>query len=195
MGYEENSKGGKQKIDNRNHGDKNKHAIRADVNLEVKDKTHLLLLLYQGEKGLPLTKSRNFKSLLPSTIKAHIGFTGKNLSTCFQIRDQTKFEHKHDIIYLGTYPADNCSESYMGESGSRISKRIIDHNCRDQKLHIFKHSPEKFHQHFHTNSFKITGNGLKKSSFKRKVSQALLIKQMKPSLNVREKSIELKLFN
>ena len=85
MGYEENSKGGKQKIDNRNHGDKNKHAIRADVNLEVKDKTHLLLLLYQGEKGLPLTKSRNFKSLLPSTIKAHIGLQVKSSAHVFKL--------------------------------------------------------------------------------------------------------------
>ena len=44
-------------------------------------------------------------------------------------------------------------------------------------------------------SFKINGNGFKNNSFKRKVSEALLIKQIKPSLNVQEKSIELKLFN
>ena len=46
-----------------------------------------------------------------------------------------------------------------------------------------------------TNSFKIIGNGFKNNSFKQKVSEALLIKQIKPSLNVQEKSIELKLFN
>ena len=102
----------------------------------------MLLLPYQGEKDLHLTKSliRNLKSLLPSTVKANIGFTGEKLSRCFQIKDQTKFEHKHDIIYLGTCPEDNCSENYIRESGYRISERIIDHNCRDQKSHIFKHS-------------------------------------------------------
>ena len=158
----------KEKIDNRNHADKNKHATQTDVKFESKDKSHLLLLPYQGEKGLHLTKSlkRNLKSLLPSTVKANIGFTGKKLSTCFQIKDQTKFEHNHDIIYLATCPEDNCLENYIGESGRQISERIIDLNGRDQKLHIFRHSSEKCRQHFHTNSFKIIGNGFKNNSFK-----------------------------
>ena len=103
-----------------------------------------------------LTRSlkRNLKSLLSSTVKAKIGFTGKKLSTSFQIKDQTKFEHKHDIIYLGTCPQDNCSENYIGESGRQISERIIDHKGRDQKSHIFKHSSENCHQHFDTNDLK-----------------------------------------
>ena len=62
-----------------------------------------------------------------------------------------------------------------------ISERIIDHNGRDQKSSIFKHSSEKRYQIFHTNSFKIIGNGFKNNCFKRKVSKALLIKQIKPS--------------
>ena len=95
------------------------------------------MLPYQGEKGLRLTKSlkRNFKSLLPTTVKINVGFTCKKLGTCFQIKDQTNFEHKY-------------------ESWRRISKIIIDHNGRDKKFHIFKHNSEKCHQHFHTNSFK-----------------------------------------
>ena len=109
----------KEKIDNRNNADKNKHTIQTDVKFESKDKSHLLLLPYQGEKGLHLKKllKRNLKSLLPSTVKAYIDFTGKKLSTCFQIKDQTKFELKHDIIYLATCPEGNCSENYIGESG------------------------------------------------------------------------------
>ena len=140
----------------------------------------MLLLPYQGEKGLHLTKSlkRTLKSLLPNAVKANIGFTGKKLSTYFQIKDQTKFEHKHEE-----------------ESGRRISERIIDHDARDQKSHIFKHSSKKCCQHFHTNSFKIIGNGFKNKSIKRKVSEAILTKQIKPSRNVQEKSIELTLFN
>ena len=138
---------------------------------------------------------RNLKTFLPSTVKVDIGFTGKKFSTCFQIKDQTNFEHNYDIIYLETCPEDNCSENYIGESGRRISERIIDYNGTDQKSHIFKQSSEKCCQHFITNSFKIIGNGFKNNSFKRKVSEAQLIKQIKPSLNFQEKSIELKLFN
>ena len=73
-----------------------------------------------------------------------------------------------------------------------ISERIIGHNGRDQKSHIFKHSAEKCHQHFHTTIFKIIGNRFKNNSFKRKVSEALLIKLIKPSLTVQEKSTEFK---
>ena len=92
---------------------------------------------------------------------------------------------------MGTCPEDNCSENYIGESGCQIFKRIIDQ--RDQKSHIFKRSSEKCRQQFRTNSFKLIGNGFKINSFKGKVSEALLIKHIKLSLNVQEKSIELKL--
>ena len=51
MGSKENSKGRKkEKMDNRNNADKNEHTIQADVKFESKDKSHLLLLPYQGEK-------------------------------------------------------------------------------------------------------------------------------------------------
>ena len=55
----------KEKIDNRNNTDKNKHTIQTDVKFESKDKSHLLLLLYQGEKMLPLNKvvEKKFKKL------------------------------------------------------------------------------------------------------------------------------------
>ena len=117
-----------------------------------------------------LTKSlkKKLKSLLTSTVKANIDFAGKNLSTCFQIKDQTKFEYKHDIIYLATCPQDNCSENYVGEGRRRISQIIIDHNGRDQKSHIFKHRSEKCRQYFHTNSFKIIDNGFQNNSSNKK---------------------------
>ena len=84
----------------------------------------------------------------------------------------------HDIVSLRTFPEVNCSENYIGESGIRISERIIDHNFRDQKSYIFTHSSEKCYQNLHTNSFKINGNGFKNNSLKRKVSEAVLIKQI-----------------
>ena len=90
----------KEKIDNTSNADKNKYTIQTDVKFESKVKSHLLLLPYQGEKELHVTKSlkRNLKTFLPSTVKANIGFTGKKLSTCFQVKNQAKFKHKHDII-------------------------------------------------------------------------------------------------
>ena len=146
----------KEKIDNRNKADKNKHtvhtdekfeskgtnhllmlSVRTDAKFASKGKSYLLMLPYQGEKGLHLTKLLK-KSLLPSTVAANIGFTDKKLSTCFQIKDQTKFEHTHDIVYLATCPENNCSDNSIGENGRRISERIIDHNSRHRKLHPSK---------------------------------------------------------
>ena len=65
MGFSENSKGRKREVDKRNNADKNKHTIQTDVKFESKDKSHLLLLLYQGEKMLPLNKvvEKKFKKL------------------------------------------------------------------------------------------------------------------------------------
>ena len=57
----------KEKTDNQNNADKNKHTIQTDVKFESKDKSHLLLLLYQGEKGLHLTKSLKRKFKKPFT--------------------------------------------------------------------------------------------------------------------------------
>ena len=43
--------------------------------------------------------------------------------------------------------------------------------------------------------FKIISSGFKNNCCRRKIAEAILIKQIKPSLNVQEKSYELKLFN
>ena len=102
----------------------------------------------------------------------------KSSADIFKLRTKQSL-NTYDIVYLGTYPEDNCSDHYIGESRHQISERIIDHNSRDKKSHIFKHSSEKCHNDFHTNSFKVIGNGFKNNSFKRKVSEALQIKQIK----------------
>ena len=64
----------------------------------------------------------------------------------------------------------------------------------DKNSHLLKHSREKNHQHVWENDFKVLGNNYR-SNFKRKISEALFIKQLKPSLNVKEKSIQLQLYN
>ena len=83
----------------------------------------------------------------------------------------------------------------LEKAGPEFPKEQLIITVEIKKSHIFKHSSEKYRHHFDTDSFKIIGNAFKNNSFKRKVSEALLIKQIKPSLNVQEKPIELKLFN
>ena len=63
-------------------------------------KRHILVLLYQGQKDDLIIKSmkKRFKTLLPGNVKTNVAFQGKQLCSCFNIKDKTKFLHKHDLI-------------------------------------------------------------------------------------------------
>ena len=41
----------------------------------------------------------NKKKLVPGNIKTDGAFQGKQLSTCFNIKNKAEFPHKHDLIY------------------------------------------------------------------------------------------------
>ena len=69
-----------------------------------------------------------------------------------------------------------------------------DHKNRDKNFHLLKHSREKSRTHVWENDFKILGNNYQ-SNIKRKISKALYIRQLKPTLNAHEKSSPLYLFN
>ena len=153
------------------------------------------MLPYQGEQGSRLVKSlkRSITKLLPKATQLEFEVTGSELSsTHFQIKDKTEFEHNHDVFYLGMCPENNCSDNYVGESARRVSERITDHNDRDQNSHFFKHSCIRNHKN---TDLKIISSGFKNNYCRRHIAEALLIKQIKPSLKVPEKSYELKLFN
>ena len=157
----------------------------------------MLLLPYQGDIGIGLTKSlkRNLDKHLPNNVKTQVTFTCQKLITQFNVKDRTKFEHKHYVIYFRTCPEQNCSDNYLGESARRISERIIGHGGRDKKSHLFQHAVVNEHRSASYGDFKIIGNGFRNNTFKRKFAEAILIKELRPTLNIQEKSVELKLFN
>ena len=182
-----------QKYKHQNIEDKDSNVI----NIKSGNKRHLLVLPYQDEQGSRLVKSlkRSITKLLSKATQLEFGFTGSKLSTHFQIKDKAEFEHNHDVVYLGTCLENNCSDNYVSESARHISERIIDHNGRNQNSHFFKHSCIKNHPNTSKTDFQIISSGFKNNYCRRKIAEALLIKQIKPSLNVQEKSYELKLFN
>ena len=83
---------------------------------------------------------------------------------------------------------------HVGEKDRRIKERIMDHNKRYKSSHVLKHARESQHTHVWKDDFKIL-NGNYKSSVKTKISELLYIRTLKPSLNVKEKSIRLELHN
>ena len=160
------------------------------------DKKHLLMTPYQGGKGEQVIKGvrKTIKRLLPSNIKTQVSFTGNKLSSCFSIKDKTKFEHRLGVIYLRTCPERMCNNNYIGEAKYRIFKRVKDHNGRDFNSHLLKHALQKNHQHVSEKDFKIIGNDFWGNNNKRKVAEALLIPEIKPTLNIQNQSVPLQLF-
>ena len=140
--------------------------------------------------GIGLTKSlkRNLDKHLPNNIKTQVTFTGQKLSTQFNVKDRTKFEHKHDVIYFGKCPDRTALViiNYLGESARRISERIIDHGGRDEKSHLFRHAVVNVHGNASYDDFKIIEVASETTRLK---------ERLRPTLNIQEKSVELKLFN
>ena len=77
----------------------------------------------------------------------------------------------------------------------RLSERVADHNGRDNKSHLVKHAVENGHRYPDMIDFRIVGKGYRNITFKRKIAESLLIKDMRPSLNIHEKSVPLKLLD
>ena len=98
------------------------------------------------------------------------------MSTQFPVKDKTKFKHQHNITYFSKCPEIDCKETYIGETDRRIQERIIDHNNRDKKTYLLKHSQGSQHSHVWINDFKILNSNYKKD-IKRNISEALYIRK------------------
>ena len=125
----------------------------------------------------------------------YIGGTGCN-QTCTEDYITSTEDYiggsDHDQTYTwnyigGTDPNQTCTEDYIGGTDCRIKKRIFDHNKRDKNSHILKHSREERHTHVWDKDFKGLGINYR-SAFRRKISEPLFIKPLKPSLNVKKKN-------
>ena len=93
-------------------------------------KNRFLLLPYKCGKGenLIISMKRRISKLMPREIKTPLAYTGTKLSTCFNVKNQRKFEQQHDVLYYADCPNEKCRENYISESGCRISERIKDHD-------------------------------------------------------------------
>ena len=157
----------------------------------------MLLVPCKGKKGDCVIYSikKRMKSLLPTGIVTKTAYVGNKFSTCSRVKNVTEFKHNHDIIYQGRCSEICCNDHYLGETDRRISKRELDHTGRDPNSHLFKHSVESGHPVLDMSNYKIIEKGYRNNARKRKVAEALLIKEMKPTLNNQDNLVELKLFN
>ena len=77
------------------------------------------------------------------------------------------------------------------ETERQIYERILDHSGRDINLTVFRHSRLTGHEPITMNNVKVIAKGFKRSDT-RELTEALLITEQKPTLNVQYHS---KLYN
>ena len=155
-----------------------------------------LILQYAGKQGTQLTSKmkKQLKKVLPENLKTIVTYQSKKLASKFPVKDKIDFQHQNNFVYYGKCPNHNCKDDYIGETDRRVIERVIDHNKRDKKSHMLKHSRDKLHTHVWEYDFKLFGNNYQ-SSIKRKISESLFIGQLKPSLNKQDKSNPFNLYN
>ena len=73
-------------------------------------------------------------------------------------------------------------------------KRTLEHNSKDNSSHILQHSKKTKHRRVTLKNVKILGKGYR-TNFKRRVSEALFFKELKPDLNKQKDAFKLKLYN
>ena len=88
-----------------------------------------LILPYAGPKGDSIIKTmkNSLKRVLPDNVKTRVTYSRQKLSTKLQIKDKTKDQHKHGLVYYSKCPEPTCNENYLGETGRRIIERSTDH--------------------------------------------------------------------
>ena len=74
---------------------------------------HRLILPYKGTNGQKIIKLLNnyVKRLLPQNHTAQHVYISRKLGSAFDIKDQTKLVHKHDLTYLVKCPESKRSEA------------------------------------------------------------------------------------
>ena len=86
-----------------------------------------------------------------------------------------------------------CYDNYVVEAKWQIFERVKK-TKRDIKSDSLKHSLKHNHQHV-LEDFQIIGNGFKGNNNKRKVAEALLIQEIKPTMNIKGQLVQFKLLN
>ena len=119
----------------------------------------------------------------------------KLLTICsLNIKDPVPFTKKHDVIInqfvqlkaVTRIMLVNALEGYMS---------VEDQKGRDHSSHLVKHAREHCHLPVETANLEKIESGYRKNARHRKIAEALLVKKLKPTLNIQCKSVLLKLFS
>ena len=85
-----------------------------------------LILSYGGPKGSTITKTMNnsLKRILPDNVKTRVTNKGRKLGIKSQIKDETKDQHKHVLVYYSKCTEPTCNEDYLNRSIILLLKMV-----------------------------------------------------------------------
>ena len=81
------------------------------------------------------------------------------------------------------------------ETARRINEKIVDHTSRCTNSHLLIYSMESGYKPYEVIDYKIIGKGYRENNIKRKLPEALIIKELKPIPNKQEGTVSSKMFN
>ena len=91
-------------------------------------------------------------------------------------------------------PTRNVHQTMLEKPNNEFLPRTSEHNSKDEKSHVLIHSKKTKHRWVFLQNVQILGRGYR-TNFRRKISEALYIKELEPDLNVQKEAYKLKLFN
>ena len=98
-------------------------------------------------------------------------------------------------MYYSKCPEPNFDKDYLDETGGRRIERAADHYGKDNQSHLLKHALISNHPVVDLKDLKVIDKNHHGNKYKRKISEALYIRQYRPLLNAQEHSVQLKVFN
>jgi hypothetical protein len=159
-------------------------------------KVLMLKVPYAGKKGESLMKDLNntLQKNLPENLKCRIVHTGTKISRHFNIKDKVDPKHLSNFIYGHDCQNKKCDEGdYVGETSRRRTNRTGEHGGKDKKSWIFLHSSTTKHPRAKDKDFVVLATNYPDRR-KRRLCEAMYIRDLKPSLNKQKESHKLMLF-
>ena len=167
-----------------------------DDDQSIEPKLLMLKMPYAGEKGETLLKDlkNTLQKNLPANVKCRVVQTGTKLSRNFNVKDKVDGKHLSNFIYRRDCKNKKCKlGDYIGETARRKVARTEEHGGKDKESWIFKHSSTTKHPRAKDEDFEILATGYEDRR-RRKLAEAMFIRDLKPSLNKQKESYKLALF-
>ena len=160
-----------------------------------KKQTLILKVPFRGDKGQTLIKSleNTLKRTIENKINYRIVHTGTKLSRYFSLKDKVNAKHLSNFIYKHLCRNRKCDDDYIGETSRRKEKREGEHGGKDKESEIFKHALKTKHPKAKSSDFEVLATNYP-IRYKRRLAEAMFIRDLKPSLNKQKDSYKLHLF-